>query len=251
MSVGQTVEQTAKSLAGRAVAPIGGPRRRTRAAQPSSTSLSRSSSGSSSGSSSQSSKGESRQSKGEQTRKAILETAIRRFGQDGYRQTSVADIARDAGVSGTLAYAYFPNKEALFLAAVDEDAAAIIEKAIPPTGVLLADEDWQQLLLVTLVSNLEHHPLAHRLLAGLEPEATSRVLHTPALEGMRKVVAERIRQDQDTGAVRDDIEVDRMANGLVAIILSLLMSVVQLGSDHVLDFSDDVDTVLRAAFEPR
>ena len=223
MSVGQTT----KSLAGRAVRPISGPRRPTSATTTA-----------------------SRSSKGEQTRKAILETAIRRFGRDGYRQTSVADIARDAGVSGTLAYAYFPNKEALFLAAVDEDAAAIIHRAIPSSGVL-ADEDWQQLVLVTLVSNLEHHPLAHRLLAGLEPEATSRVLHTPALEGLRKVVAARIGQDQDTGAVRDDIDVDRMANGLVAIILSLLMSVVQLGSDHVLDFSDDVDTVLRAAFEVR
>ena len=62
--------------------------------------------------------------KGEQTRQAILDAAIARFGRDGYRATSVADIARDAGVGGTVAYAYFPNKEALFLAAIDEDAAA-------------------------------------------------------------------------------------------------------------------------------
>ena len=62
--------------------------------------------------------------KGEQTRQAILDAAIARFGRDGYRATSVADIARDAGVGGTVAYAYFPSKEALFLAAIDEDAAA-------------------------------------------------------------------------------------------------------------------------------
>ena len=62
--------------------------------------------------------------KGAQTRQAILEAAIARFGRDGYRATSVADIARDAGVGGTVAYAYFPDKEALFLAALDEDAAA-------------------------------------------------------------------------------------------------------------------------------
>ena len=63
-------------------------------------------------------------SKGAQTRQHILAAAIARFGRDGFRSTSVADIARDAGVGGTVAYAYFPNKEALFLAAVDEDAAA-------------------------------------------------------------------------------------------------------------------------------
>jgi AcrR family transcriptional regulator len=60
------------------------------------------------------------QRKGEQTRQAILHAAIDRFGRDGFRSTSVADIARDAAVSGTLAYAYFPNKEALFLAAVHD-----------------------------------------------------------------------------------------------------------------------------------
>ena len=49
-------------------------------------------------------------SKGAQTRQSILRAAIVRFARDGFRPTSVADIAREAGVSGTLVYAYFPNK---------------------------------------------------------------------------------------------------------------------------------------------
>ena len=69
-------------------------------------------------------------SKGAQTRRAILEAAIARFGRDGYRATSVADIARDASVGGTVAYAYFSNKEALFLAAVDEDVAEVISEGV-------------------------------------------------------------------------------------------------------------------------
>ncbi len=73
-------------------------------------------------------------SKGEQTRQAILDAAIARFGREGFRATSVADIARDAGVGGTVAYAYFPNKEALFLAAIDEDAAGVISEGL--TSVL-------------------------------------------------------------------------------------------------------------------
>src|SRR5436190_1642169 len=69
--------------------------------------------------------------KGARTRHAILRAAIERFARDGFRVASVADIARDAGVSGTLVYAYFPNKEALFLAAVDEDASGLIHLALP------------------------------------------------------------------------------------------------------------------------
>src|SRR2546421_264852 len=111
--------------------------------------------------------------KGEQTREAILWAAIVRFGRDGYRSTAVADIARDAAVSGTLAYAYFPNKEALFLAAVDEDAAA--------------------------------------------------------------------------GLVRSDIDAAAIANGMVTIILSLLMSVVQLGGGAAGTYGSDVTAVFEAA----
>src|ERR1700751_2940505 len=89
--------------------------------------------------------------KGEQTRRAILEAAVARFGRDGYRATSVADIARDANVGGTVAYAYFPNKEALFLAAVDEDAAAVIEEGLATVLDVPDIRRWHDTLIFTLV----------------------------------------------------------------------------------------------------
>src|SRR5436189_5748479 len=103
--------------------------------------------------------------KGEHTRAAILDAAIARFGRDGYRATSVAAIARDASVGGTVAYAYFPSKEALFLAAVDEDAAGVIEVGLSRVMTDPTADDWRQTLIFTLVGALEHHPLARRLLA--------------------------------------------------------------------------------------
>ena len=188
--------------------------------------------------------------KGAQTRRAILNAAIVRFGRDGYRATSVADIARDAGVGPTLAYAYFPNKEALFLAAVDEDAAHVMGEGLH--GALDWNDvaDWRQLLLVTLIGALDHHPLARRLLAGLEPEATARVLDIPALEELRAVCAERLAADQRNGRVRADIDPVAMANGVVAVVLSLLMSVVQLGVDAVARYGPDVVALFEAAIEP-
>src|SRR3954452_23981606 len=106
-------------------------------------------------------------SRGERTRQAILDAAIVRFGRDGYRASSVADIARDAGVGGTVAYAYFPSKEALFLAAVDEDAAGVISEGVTSMIASPAVIDWRQSLIFTLISAVEHHPLARRLLGGL------------------------------------------------------------------------------------
>jgi AcrR family transcriptional regulator len=187
-------------------------------------------------------------SKGEQTRDAILAVAIDRFGRDGYRATSVADIARAAGVSGTLAYAYFPNKEALFLAAVDEDAAAVIREGVITLAGAPSIDEWRQGLLFTLVGAMDSHPLARRLLAGLEPDVTQRVLEIPALAELRKAVAERIASEQLSGLVRSDVDPRTMADGVVAIVLSLLMSVVQIGVDATTPYADAITAVIEAAF---
>lgn len=192
----------------------------------------------------------SRASKGELTRRAILDAAVARFGRDGYRATSVADIARAAGVGGTVPYAYFANKEALFLAAVDEDAAAVIHQAL--SGVLSEPgmPDWRDTLLDALRGAVDRHPLARRLLAGLEPEVTARVLEIPALTDLRRVCAERLAVDQAAGAVRPDVDPDTMADGIVAIVMSLLMSVVQLGLGATGPYAGSVAAVLEAALEP-
>jgi AcrR family transcriptional regulator len=188
--------------------------------------------------------------KGAQTRRAILEAAISRFGREGFRATSVADIARDAGVGATAAYAYFPNKEALFLAALDEDAAAVITEGLSTVSAGLGLEDWRQILLVTLVQEVDRHPLARRVLAGLEPDVTDRVLEIPALAELRKACTERLREEQLAGTVRPDIDPQAIGNGLVAITLSLLMSLVQLGTDTAAPYGNDVLSVFAAALEP-
>jgi AcrR family transcriptional regulator len=188
--------------------------------------------------------------KGERTRQGLLEAAIQRFGRDGYRRTSVAEIARDAGLSGTAAYAYFPNKEALFLAAVDEDAAAVIEEGLSSlTGDADVDQ-WRHTLIFTFLAALERRPLARRVLSGLEPEFTTRLLAIPALEQLRKESCERIRTQQLAGEVRTDIDAQRVANGMVTLVLSLLMSLLQTGADPATVLGADVAAVFDAALSP-
>lgn len=185
--------------------------------------------------------------KGAQTRQAILAAAVARFGRDGYRATSVADIAREAQVGGTVAYAYFPNKEALFLAALDEDAAAVIHEGLDS---VLGDPDidaWRELLIVTMVQALDRHPLARRIIAGLEPDVTDRVIDIPALAELRKGLADRLRAEQLSGLVRADVDPVVMANGVVAIVIPLLMAVVQLGAAAAAVYASDVVAVFEAA----
>jgi AcrR family transcriptional regulator len=159
----------------------------------------------------------------------------------------VADIARDASVGGTVAYAYFPSKEALFLAAVDEDAAGVIHEGLTSVMGQPNVRDWRETLIFTLVGAVERHPLARRLLAGLEPEVTVRVLEIPALTELRKVCIERLHTEQLAGTVRPDIDPVGIGNGVVALMLSMLMSVVQLGNEAAVAYSRDVASVFEAA----
>lgn len=189
--------------------------------------------------------------KGELTRQTILDSAVRRFGRDGFRATSVADVARDASVSGSAVYAYFPNKEALFLAALDQDAAAVIDEGVTLLiETMHLDDKWQEALLLTLVGSLPSHPLANRVLAGLEPDVTARVLELPALAELRKWLVQRLDNDQVEGLVRADIDTTTVANGMVTVIICLLVGVVQFGVSGVEMYGADVVALLDAALDP-
>lgn len=192
------------------------------------------------------------ESKGDRTRQGILQAAVTRFAREGYRGTSVADVCRDASLSTTAAYPYFANKEALFVAAVDADVAGLIDEAV---SFVLIDEDpdqWGRTIMRALLAHVEEHPLAGRILRGLEPDFTMRLLHIPALEELRGTVAALIRAQQAQGGVRQDIDPDQTAGGLVVIVISLLMATMQTGADDggYEQVATDVESVLHAATRP-
>ena len=166
--------------------------------------------------------------KGDRTRQRLLEIAVRRFAQDGFRRTSVSDIARDAGVTPATTYAYFAGKEALFEAAVDVDAAALIDKARTSISGTTVRERWVPLLTV-LVTHVAEHPLAARVLGGGEPEVLHRLLNLPSLAVLRAELADDLREGQRNGNVRDDIDADLIARGLETFALTLLMGYLQVG----------------------
>jgi AcrR family transcriptional regulator len=188
--------------------------------------------------------------KGDRTRQGLLAAAIVRFAREGYRGTSVADICRDAGLSTTASYPYFANKEALFVAAVDEDVAELINQAVSLVVIDTEPDHWGRIMMRGLVAGMERHPLARRIVSGLEPEFTMRLLDIPALSELRKTVTELIRAQQAAGTVRLDIEPAQTANGMVVIVISLLMVTMQTGSAGFELVADDVEAVLRSATRP-
>lgn len=89
-----------------------------------------------------------REQKKLQTRKAILEAAVRLFAEKGFEQTSMEELAREAGIGKATIYGYFSTKNEIFLAYCEDEleyAFAILEKKQDEEAPLI-----EQLVALTL-----------------------------------------------------------------------------------------------------
>jgi AcrR family transcriptional regulator len=68
---------------------------------------------------------------GEATRSAILRTAAREFAGNGYRQTRIADIIAELGITPQVLYSYYPTKRDLFAACYRSYLDATMEQIEP------------------------------------------------------------------------------------------------------------------------
>jgi AcrR family transcriptional regulator len=188
-------------------------------------------------------------SKGDRTRARLLEISVRRFAAEGYRRTSVSEIAREAGVSAAAVYGYFAGKEGLFEAAVDADAGALIDGALAGVGGASGLQERWPALFDRLVEGLDGHPLARRVLAGHEPEVIERIVALPSLVELRTTIAGALQAAQGAGRLRPDLDPLTMAAGLETIVVSLLIT-------HLRTPTSDADrwagvlAVLHAALDP-
>jgi len=188
--------------------------------------------------------------KGERTRKRLLEIAVRRFAADGFRRTSVSDIAREAGLTPAAAYAYFAGKDGLFQAAVDADASALIEAARSAGARGTSVRDQLFLFVTELRERVDDYPLARRVLSGLEPEVAARLVTIPSLVALTAGLADELAEAQEAGEVRGDVDPAQLAVGLETIVLALLMAELQTGLTVEPERKDGVLATMDAALRP-
>lgn len=66
-----------------------------------------------------------RERKKQRTRRAIADAALRLFAERGYEETTIADIAQAADVSPRTYFSYFPSKEDVVFAEMDDRLAEV------------------------------------------------------------------------------------------------------------------------------
>lgn len=159
--------------------------------------------------------------KGEDRRQRILGVAQRLLTRNGWRSTSLAQIAREAGVTPAGLLHHFQSKEQLLHAVLDARDADDARNA-DLTGDLFAE-------IRRVADRMAGSPelvgtFVVLLVENLSPEAP---LHDRLLDRWKvavDIVAETIRRNQEIGRYRPDLDPDIRAVEIVAFINGMEIS---------------------------
>lgn len=167
------------------------------------------------------------------TRARLIAATVEVVREVGYAHATTRLIAQHAGVAEGTIYRHFPDKAALFFAAVFQRNAAVLEGLsglADRAGASTVEANLTETLLRLASLRAELLPLELALLT--DPELADRrrqavtELRTGKLEGPPQLIAEYLRAEQQLGRVRTDATAEDMAVTVLAALFGMaLMSI--------------------------
>jgi AcrR family transcriptional regulator len=119
----------------------------------------------------------------------VLDAAARCFARNGFQGASIAQISREAGMSGGHIYTYFDSKDAIILALVERQSGHV--------AALLREFATSDDPLQSVVDNVERH-----IENTLDPQVWHLMLEIFAEAARNPVVAARLRAHEDASFSR-------------------------------------------------
>ncbi|MES2171594.1 MAG: helix-turn-helix domain-containing protein [Actinomycetota bacterium] len=174
---------------------------------------------------------------GPQTRARIREVANRLFIERGYDSVTVAEVARESGVSSVTVFNHFPRKEDLFLDRTD-DAEQLLRSAVRDRAAgtdVLASLRNESMRLFD-----ERHPLS-----GVDERSTPffrTVAESPALVARAREIASELQR-----TLADELAADPAFEGDASLLAALFIggySAVLVGTATRLMAGDDYAAVV-------
>ncbi|WP_308013323.1 TetR/AcrR family transcriptional regulator [Streptomyces beigongshangae] len=166
----------------------------------------------------------------------LLDAAYEQFCRMGIKRSTMADVARLAGVSRITVYRRFATKDQLVEQVVRREFRRYFDRFIEDIRDAGTVADRVVLGFASSLRAIRHNPLVGGLIAA-EPDAL-----VPSMTGdggrtlgvVQQFVASRLRQEQVAGNIAGHVEVDMVAEMMVRVSASFLII-----PSHVLDLDDE------------
>lgn len=143
---------------------------------------------------------------GAERRRQILDEAAQLFATAGFRGVTTRDVAARVGITEAALYRYFPSKEAIYAAILEErvsssDALAAVERA----AAAGRDREVFTGLALVLLRRVEQDPSLLRLLlfSALEGHDMARPFQETRIRRLREFLSGYVERRQREGAFRD------------------------------------------------
>lgn len=172
------------------------------------------------------------------TRQAILDAARRAFARHGYEGATVKLLEAEAGLSRGAIFHHFKDKDALFLALAEDDAARITE-TVAAHGLVQVMRDLQDKDAGWLGVQLE---VRRRL--RTDPVFKVRwAEHQSAITG---ATTTRLQRQRQAGIVRDDVPLPILVDFLRLALDGLVSNLAAgMSNDHLSGVLDLVEDAVR------
>ncbi len=145
-------------------------------------------------------------------RDRILSAAASEFARHGAAGARVERIAAAAGVNKQLLFHYFGSKSGLYLAALK----SMLERSVSAGQPSRAPVERLRDLSDQLAAVASSHPALLTLLASPAGEPDAAAIAEAWLDGVRRQALGILQDGQRSGYIRDDAEIDAVAELIVA-----------------------------------
>jgi AcrR family transcriptional regulator len=184
-------------------------------------------------------------------RRQIVDAAVVCFARDGFHRATMQDICREAGLSAGAVYRYFEGKDAIIEAIADERharEAGFMERAHGAGG---GSEGLRELGRA-FFSSLADPDERRRRRLGVQVWAEA--LRNPDILKLvkrgtvrpRLVIAELVREAQERGELRSDLDPDAFARAIQALFLGFVLQQAWEPRADVAAYLETVETMVDA-----
>ncbi len=129
------------------------------------------------------------------------------FASGGYADTSMSDISRESGVTKSLIHHHFESKKGLWEAvkhSLFDDFVADIQKLVATAETV--ESGILENVVKAYFEAMRRNPRTVRILSWMNMETDDDAAPGPEYEPVVEYVIQRLREAQESGALRNDVE---------------------------------------------